>query len=45
MISSGLREISISGIMCSIISRCSRECVGWVVVFNRGVPICVDRNI
>lgn len=45
MISSGFIEISIRGAICSIIRRCSRECVGCVVVFNRGVPVCVDRNI
>lgn len=45
MISSGFNEISISGMVWSAIRRCSRECVGWVVVFISGVPICVDRNM
>lgn len=31
--------------MCNTISRCSRECVGCVVVFSIGVPVCVDRNM
>lgn len=45
MTSSGLKEIIISGITCSIRRRCSRVCVGCIVVFNRGVPVCVDRNM
>lgn len=31
--------------MWSVISRCSRECVGCVIVFSSGVLICVDRNM
>lgn len=31
--------------MCSVISRCSRECVGCVGVFSSGVLICVDKNM
>lgn len=34
-----------SGIMCSIIRRCSRECVGSVIEFSSGVPICVDSSM
>lgn len=31
--------------MCSVIKRCSRECVGCVGVFDSGVCICVDKNM
>lgn len=45
MTNSGFIEIITSGIMCRVINRCSRECVGSVWLSSRVGPICVDRNM